>query len=125
MRVNDSDRIAFVTESENIVVIHVSQPSDCLILQRDHVVCADIVTIKVHFGDKFTSGINGSLEPESSEVWQTALQHLLNTYKPFLCYIFTNSTETGLDDEVRVQTGSNRLYNGFWNENRSVLSFLR
>ena len=119
-------RSAFVTKAEDRQVrIEVSQPSDCLALQREDVACTDILVIQVWIGYHFTSVVNGPSQPEPPEVWQKALQHLLNTYDPENCFIYTNDTKTGLGDKVRVQTKSNRVYNGFWNENQRVLSLIR
>ena len=105
--------------------IKVSQPSDCLALQREHLFCTDIVSIDVWIGSKFTLHVNGPSHPEPPEVWQKALQHLLNTYDPEQCYIHTDDTQTGLGDEVRVQTESNSVYVGFWSKTRGVLSLNR
>ena len=121
-----SGRSAFVTNAEGRQAgIAVSQPSDCLGLKREDVVCTDILAIDVWIGSDFTSAVNGPSQPEPPEVWQKALQHLLNTYDPELCYIHSDDTKTGLGDEVRVQTKSKRVYNGFWNENQGMLSLIR
>ena len=121
-----SCRSAFVTKADGCQVrIYVSQPSDCLALKREHVVCTDNPVIHVWIGYNFTSVVNGPSQTEPPEVWQTALQHLLNTYDPELCYIHSDDSKTGLGNEVRVQTKSNRVYNGFWNENQRVLSLIR
>ena len=121
-----SGRSAFVTKAEGRVAsIKVSQPSDCLALQREHVVITDTLAIQVWIGYHFTSVVNGPSQPEPPEVRQTALQHLLNIYDPKKCLIYTYDTKTGLGDEVRVQTNSNKVYNGFWNKNQQVLSLIR
>ena len=123
MRVNDSDRTVLVTESENTVAISVIQPSDCLSLRSDHVIYTDYLDIRVSF--EYTSVVNGPSQTDPPEVWEKALLHLLNIYDPSFCYIHTDDRETGIDDEVRVQTESNTVYMGFWNETRSVLSLAR
>ena len=124
--VGGSGRSAFVTRAEDCLVhIEVSQPSDCPALKREDVVCTDILDIHVEIGYSFTSVVNGPSQTEPPEVWQKALQHILNTYNPKKCFIYTNDTKTGLGDEVRVQTKSNRVYNGFWNENQWVLFLIR
>ena len=88
VRVNGSDRSAFVIKADNGGVdIAVSQPSDCMALQRDHVACSQIKGIHVWFGDEFTSKINGPAQPESPKVWQAALHHLLNTYPTLHCHL--------------------------------------
>ena len=114
MRVAASGRSAFVTEAQgDTATIDVNQPSDCLALQRDHIACTEVACIKVSFGYGFTSNINGTAQPESSEVWQKALHHLLNTYKPRHCYVYTGGTETGLGEEVNVEVEEHQRFRGF------------
>ena len=126
VRVTGSGRWAFVVKADGLTaVIAVNQPSDCMALQRQHVVCSEVDSIDVLFGYKFTPKINGPEQPESPEVWQTAVHHLLNTYQPRYCYIHTGGTETGLPDEVRMEVDGKRSYKGFWNDKRLVLSLRR
>ena len=126
VRVTGSARLAFVIEAEGDgALIEVTQPSDCMALQRHHIVCSEVDSIDVWFGYTFTSRINGPEQLESPEVWQTAVHHLLNTYQPRYCYIHTRGTETGLPDEVRVEVDDKRCYRGFWNKKQDVLSLIR
>ena len=126
MRVTASGRSAFVTRVQgDRAKIEVNQPSDCLALQRDHIACTEANDIHVWFGYKFTSNINGPSHPESPEVWQRALHHLLNTYKPHVCYIYTGGTETGLGEEVNVEVEGHQRYRGFWDGKHHVLSLRR
>ena len=120
-----SGRSAFVTKAEGRQVrIEVSQPSDCLGLKREHVVCTNNQVINVWIGYNFTSVVNGPSQPEPSEVWQKGLQHILNIYYPEQCYIHSN-LKTGLGDEVRLQAGTNRVYIGFSDEKQHMLSLIR
>ena len=126
MRVAASGRSAFVTEAQsNTAEIEVNQPSDCLALQRDHIACTVVNDIHVWFGYNFTSQVNGPVYPESSEEWQKALHHLLNTYKPRYCFIYTGGTETDLGEEVNVEVEGHQHYRGFWDEEHDVLSLMR
>ena len=126
VRVTGSGRLAFVIKAEgDNALLAVNQPSDCMALQRQHVLCSEVDSIDVWFGYRFTSRINGPVQPESPEVWRTAVQHLLNTYQPRFCYIYTGGTETGLPDEVRVEVDDKRCYRGFWDDKRLVLSLRR
>ena len=126
MRVAASGRSTFVTKAQgNTAMIEVNQPSDCLALQRDHIACTEVDDIHVWFGYDFTSAVNGPSHPESSEEWQKALHHLLNTYKPRYCYIYTRGTETGLGKEVRVEVETQGCYRGSWDSEKDLLSLKR
>ena len=126
MRVAASGRSTFVTKAQgNTAMIEVNQPSDCLALQRDHIACTEVDDIHVWFGYDFTSAVNGPSHPESSEEWQKALHHLLNTCKPGYCYIYTRGTETGLGEEVNVEIEGHQHYRGFWDDKHRVLSLRR
>ena len=126
MRVAASGRSAFVTRVQgDTAAIAVNQPSDCLALQRDHIACTEANDIHVWFGYNFTSNINGPSQPESCEEWQKALHHLVNTYKPLFCYIYTGGTETGLGEEVNVEVEGHQRYTGFWDDKHHVLSLTR
>ena len=126
MRVAASGRSAFVIEAQGQrAIIDVNQPSDCLAFQKEHIACTDVDDIDVMFGYKFTSTVNGPEHHESSEVWHKALHHLLNTYKPCFCYIYTGGTETGLGEEVNVEGEGHQHYRGFWDEKQDVLSLIR
>ena len=126
MRVAASGRSAFVTRTQgDTATISVNQPSDCLALQRDHIACTKVDCIDVMFGYEVTSNIHGTAHPESCEEWQNALHHLLNTYKPRFCFIYTRGTETGLGEEVNVEVEEHQHYRGFWDDKHHVLSLTR
>ena len=126
VRGNGASRSVFILKAvDGKIQLAINQPSDCLALQRDHIVCTEVDIIDVWIGFKFTSSINGPEEPEPREVWQAALHHLLNTYKPHYCYIDTGGTETGLGEEVNVEVEAQQCYRGFWDEEQQVLSLRR
>ena len=126
LRNDGSERLAFVTEADgNKADIEVNQPSDCMALQRQHVVCSEFDSIDVWFGYKFTFMINGPQQLESPEVWQTAVHHLLNTYQPLYCFVHIRGTVTGLPYEVTVEVDDKRCYRGLWNDKQDVLSLIR
>ena len=123
VRVSGPSMSAFVSVAEgDKATILVNQPGDCLAFQRDDITLNTFESIDVWFGYKFTSQINGPEMFESPEVWQTALHHLLNTYKPRYCYIHTGGTETGLGEEVRVEGEHEECFRGFWDDKRHLLS---
>ena len=126
VRVTGSGRLAFVMKAEGDgATIEVNQPSDCMALQRQHVVCSKVDSVDVWFGYRFTSSINGHDQPKSPEVWQTAVHHLLNTYQPRFCYIHMRRIKTGLPDEVRLEVDDKRCYIGFWDDKQQLLSLIR
>ena len=123
---NGSGRSAFVVQADNgRATFDINQPSDCLALQKTDVVCTEIHTIDVWFGGKFTSLINGREYPESPEVWQRAINHVLNVYKPEYCYISTGGADTGLGDKLRVNLEAQGNYKCFWDSKQHILSILR
>ena len=126
MKVPASERSAFINEIEDgKVTIEVHQPSDCLALLRNYVRCDEVHIIHVWIGYKLTSQINGPTESESPEVWQTAVHHLLNTYKPHYCHIYCNGAETGLEEDIEVQDEAQGCYRGFWDDKQHTLSIIR
>ena len=126
MEIKSSGRSAFVIKAEGSeALIAVNQPSDCLALQRDDIVCRELDAIDVWFGYKFTSQINGPAQPEPPEMWQRALTHILKTYRPYYCIIHTGGTETGLGEEVRLEVDRQDQFRGFWDEKHHVLSLIR
>ena len=115
LTLHTSGRLAYVSKADGgEPEVEVSQPSDCLALQRDDIVCDEIVSMEVLVGYRFTTMINGPAEPEPPCVWQRALQHLLTIYQPQYCYIHTEGTETGLGEEVRVEVAGKGVYIGYW-----------
>ena len=126
MRCNSSCRSAYVTNAvDDDATIRVSQPSDCLVLKRDDIVCTEVDVINVWLGSKFTSQMYGPAQLESPEMWQTALHHILSTYKPRHCYFHTGGSETGLGAEVRVEGEEQGNYAGFWDVKKRVLCVIR
>ena len=83
MKNPSNDRYIFVFEAvDTKAVIGASQPSDCLLLQRDHIQCASIDDLIVGFNATYLYPINGPAHPETLEDWLGAIQHLLSTYQP-------------------------------------------
>ena len=126
MRVQSTGRRAFILKADNgFATIAVSQPSDCMAVQEDDVVCSEINEIGVWFGSNFTSQINGPPQPEPPEVWQAALDHLLNTYQPQYCILYTEGIDTGLGEEVMVIIQTQDCYRGFWDNTKDALTLIR
>ena len=122
-----SGRSAFIIKDQgDDVTIGVNQLSDLLAFQREIIVkCSKVGVIKVMLGTLFTSLIDGSPEPEPPEVWQTALHHLLNTYKPAYCYIYTGGTKTGLGMDSPIEVQAQGCYRGYWDGSHNELSIIR
>ena len=97
MKDTDSSRSVFIVRAGgNGAVIEVSQPSDCLLLQRDSVQCDHLERLVVLFGDTFINNIKGPPEPQSTDTWKEALHHLLNPLRardalrqPFRVILYT------------------------------------
>ena len=64
------------------VVIRVSHPSDCLVMQRKHVECPHIKHMTAGFGDFFMENVYGPLYEESPELFHHHIHHLLETFRP-------------------------------------------
>ena len=122
----DSSRSVFILGAEcNEAVIEVSQPSDCLLLQRDHVQCSCLEELNVWFDHRLTYNINGPPELQSPETWKKAIHHLLNTYRPSRLYLLTRGSHTGVENGHKVELSDGTSYRSFWNESQSVLSIRR
>ena len=122
----DSSRSVFITRVEgNLAVIEVSQPSDCLLLQRDHVQCSDLELLIMWFDYRFTNNINGPSELQPPDTWKEALHHLLNTYRHRYLFLHTRGTHTGIENGHKVDLADGTSYSGFWNESQSILSIRR
>ena len=155
MKDPDSSRSVFITLAEgNAAVIDVSQPSDCLLLQRDHVQCSRLDWLVVWFDYMFTNNINGTPEHQSPETWKKAIHHLIDTYRPsrlYLltrgshtgienghkvelsdgtyrpdrCYVYTRRFNTGIEEGHQVELADEECYRAYWNMTHDELSFAR
>ena len=126
MRLKTSNRSAFVLKAQGgFATFTVNQPSDCLALERGVIGPSEVMDLHVWVGPSFTSNINGPPQPEPPEVWQGALQHLLDTYKPNRCIISTKGAETGLGQRFKMEVESNLFYSCFWRVKQRELHLTR
>ena len=126
MKDPNSSRSVFITKAQDCQArIEVSQPSDCLLLQRDHVQCSHVVVLNVLSGYSFTNNINGPPEPQSPDTWEEALHHLLDTYRPTWLFLHTSGSHTDIENGYKVDLSDETSYIGFWNESQRVLSIIR
>ena len=126
MKDPDSSRSVFITRAEGTRAdFDVSQPSDCLLLQRDHIQCSHVYILTVGFDNRLTKNINGPPELQSPDTWKEALHHLLDTYRPILCVVLTNGSQTGIQDGHQVELTDGISYRGYWNEFHGQLTFKR
>ena len=122
----DSSRSVFITRVQyNEPVIQVSQPSDCLLLQRNHVRCKHVNSLTVLFGYDFINHINGPPELQSPDTWKEALHHLLDTYRPTYFNLHARESHTGFENGHKVDLANGTSYSGFWNESHSLLCIRR
>ena len=105
-------------------IIGVSQPSDCLLLHTDHVRCG-VGNLYVTFDNLFTNSVNGPSEQQPPDMWQEALNHLLNTFRPTWCYFYNGRQSTGIPDGHSVQLEDGTSYGAYWNEDQSHLSITK
>ena len=90
--------------------IDVSQPSDCLVLRRDHIQCSQVDDLSVWFDCKFINTLNGPVTLQPPETWQKALYHLFNAYTPTSCKIKTRGINTGIQDGYQVELAEGIRY---------------
>ena len=120
-----SSRSVFIMIADSTeAIIEVSQPSDCLLLQTDHVKCG-VETLWVLVDCKFINSVNGPLEQQSSHMWKEALIHLLRTFRPTLCFLDIIPQYTGIPDGYRVLLEDGTLYGAYWNEAQSLLRIMK
>ena len=125
MKDPDSSRSVFIVRAEgNEALIEVSQPSDCLLLQRDHVQCSDLVLLVVLVDDSFINQINGPPELQSPYTWKEAVHHLLDTYKLTWCEMHVNDSQTGIQDGHQVVLADGTSYISFWNKSHNLLTIV-
>ena len=122
----DSPRSVFITMAEKEEAkIEVVQPSDCLVLQRQHIDCKKIDQLSVYFESGFINMIYGQAQKQSSEIWKKALHHLLNTYRPDICFLNTGGSHTGIDNEYKIVVSDGPGYIAYWNELQTILSIVQ
>ena len=120
-----SSRSVLITIADGKKVeVDVSQPSDCLLLQREHVQRTEI-DLLVYFGHESIETINGPSEHQPPETWQQALHHLLDTYRPGQCYVHTEGFSTGIEDGHQVELADGKCYRAYWNMTCDILSIAR
>ena len=105
--------------------IEVSQPSDCLLLERYHVQCPDIQVMTLNFGLDLISTINGPAHKESPDTWKNAVHHIVTTYRPEVCFFKTNGVQTGIEDRHQVDLLDGITYRAYWNKQQTILSIMR
>ena len=102
-----------------------SQPSDCYLLQRDHVQCGTVDDLTVMFDTPLMHNINGRAHPETLEDWQGAIQHLLSTYQPQRVYMFLGDLRPGMQREFSLNVTEGEAYTGLMARNHDILFLFR
>ena len=118
-----SSRSVFIMKAKGSRAdIEVSRPSDCLLLQRDHVKCHKVNDLTVRFSSKHIVNVGVADEEQSPDTWKKALYHLLNTYRPVFCFLNTKHHQTGIANGYKVKMTDGTSYGAYWNESQSLLS---
>ena len=124
VKIPGSSRSAFVIKVvDNNAWISLSQPSDCVFLQREE--CSQVTDLTVYFDDGFTYDVNEPVEQQPHDTWKEALHYLLNTYRPKWCDMHTGNTDTGIENCHEVQLADGTTYGAHWNETHSVLFIIK
>ena len=121
-----SPKSVFITKAEDAeAVIDVNNPSDCLLLRREHVQCSEVNVLTVWFGYKFISRVNGPSQSQPSDKWKEALCHLLDTYRPYECYFRNGKLQTGIKEGHMLKLANGMSYKAHWNLSKTVLTIRR
>ena len=102
-----------------------SQPSDCHLLQRDHVQCTTVDDLTVRFDNPSMHDINGPAHPETLEDWPCAIQHLLSTYQPQRVYMFLGDLRPGMQREFSLNVTEGEAYTCLMARNHDILYLFR
>ena len=117
-----SSRSVFIRKADSSdAIIHVSQPSDCLLLQTDHIKYC-VRTLSVWFDYRFIDSVNGPSERQSPDMWEEALNHLLRTFRPSWCFLHNGCQYTGIPEGHRLRFEDGTAYEAYWNKAHTCLN---
>ena len=120
-----SSRSVFIRKADSTkAIIDASQPSDCLLLHPDHIRCG-VGTLWVLIDCQFINSVNGPPEQQSSDNWKRALNHLLRTFRPSMCFMDNPHHPKYIFDGHRVQVEDGTSYGTYWNEADSLLCIIK
>ena len=126
VKVPVSPMSVFITKADDAeVVIEVNQPSDCLLLRREHVRCSEVNELTVWFGYKFIRRVNGPGQSQGPDKWKEALRYLLDTYRPYECYFRNGKLQTGINEGHMMELDNGMSYKTYWNLSKTVLTIRR
>ena len=119
----ESNRSILVTKAHGTeAIICASQPSDCKLLQRDHIQCASIDDLTLRFNADFMYDVNGVPYDETLEEWHDAISHLLHTYKPLQVSIYFGHHEPKMGNVYTVELPDASTYSGRLTTKRDAIS---
>ena len=119
LRFPESCRSIFVRRIANEgATLEINQPSDCFVLRRNHIQCNDVNELHVRFGSEFAKFTNGHATAQPTELWLAAVKHILDTYRPVVCYVVTMDSHTMDRKDFHVEVTEGLRYIAFWNSDQ-------
>ena len=121
-----SPRSAFVLKAEdNYAELAVTQASDCMFLQRYHIPCKKVGLLQLWVDSDFVTFVNGPAQPQPAEVWEGALLHVLEAFRPLHIRVCSPDCPMHPEEGSKLVLMDGTSYHGTWNAEETSLYFKR